>query len=212
MKMSRINLPIVMLFIFSGLMTSAHAQVYISGQLGLGVLQDSTLTEDGETIDVGYDNGLIFAGAFGVVRDNLRGEVELAYQSNDISSFGLIGVSIDPSVVGLSGDVSGLTGLLNGYIDFDMGNNLTPYLGAGIGMTKVNVKLSFDDIDLGTVSEDDSDTVLSYHFGGGIAYTIAENMMLDLRYRYFLTSDPKIDGVKIDVKSHQIMGGLRVNF
>ncbi len=49
-------------------------------------------------------------------------------------------------------------------------------------------------------------------FGFGAGYAINEKVTLDMKYRYFGTSDPDFDGVKAEFSSSNIYAGIRVGF
>ena len=196
---------------------AANAQPYVSGNVGLGMLETSDVEDEaapGETASLGYDNSFILSGAVGYTFDSFRGELELAYQKNDIDTFGFEGTDIDTGgIPGFNGDVSSLTGLINGYFDFDLGTSFRPYLTAGLGLSKVDFELSIDsDLLDEAINESADDSVIAYHLGAGFGYAISENVILDLRYRYFMTDEPDFDGSSVDYTSHNITGGIRINF
>jgi opacity protein-like surface antigen len=147
--------------------------------------------------------------------NSFRAELEIAYQKNDMDTFGVDGLEVDASVIDeFDGNFSSFTGLVNGYYDFDTGTDFMPYLTAGIGLSTVDIEISLDDDELfdEPINESDDDSVIAYHLGAGIGYLISENIIIDLRYRYFMTSDPKFDTVSAEYGSHNITGGIRINF
>jgi outer membrane autotransporter protein len=206
---------LLMFLVVSGFMQSAAAQTYFSGNIGAGLLRDSRLTDDvdapGLELGVGFDTGYVFSAAVGRAFPGFRGELELSYQENDVGNFSLDGITVDAAAVGISGDTSVLTGMINGYYDLDMGTALTPYISAGVGYSDVDFTFTIDDPDVGTISEDDSDSAISFQIGVGAGYQISDNMVFDLRYRYF-TADPKFGTTSSSFKNHIFTGGLRINF
>jgi opacity protein-like surface antigen len=149
----------------------------------------------------------------------------------------------------MKGDVSALTLMANGYYDFDLGSKIELYATAGVGVAQVswhnvtNVTNVYD----GEVGEDivfpfetysspvtfaanpdpgfnAHETTLAWQVGAGIAAPIADNVKLDLRYRYFATtdftvadsgsswySDNSVSG-NTNLSSHSVLLGLRVDF
>jgi opacity protein-like surface antigen len=195
MNNKMVLIKLLMFILVSGFMHTVTAQTYFSGNLGAGLLRDSNLTDDvdapGLELNIGYDTGYAISGAVGRAYTDFRGEIELSYQENDVGNFGLGGITVDAATAGITGDVSVLTGMINGYYDLDMGTALTPYLTAGFGFSDVDFTFVIDDPDVGTISEDDSDS--------------------SLRYRYF-TADPKFGTTSSSIKNHIFTGGIRINF
>ena len=195
--------------------TQALAQTYLSGHAGYGVLQDAELRDATGlpgSIDLDFGGNVSFSGAVGFLLDVFRTELELSYQEHDIDSFGIGGARVEAGTAGLDGNASSLSGLINAYFDVDLGTGLAPYFTAGIGMTRVGLELSVEDDDLGTVTEDDSDATLAYQLGAGLGFALMDNLVLDLRYRYFIGDEPTFGDTRLDYKSHSLMGGLRFIF
>lgn len=175
---------------------------YVSGNIGLAMPIDSDVTiseEPGVTGDLESDKGLALGVAVGYGFGNIRAEGEIAYQKNDLDKISVGGESED-----LTGDTSSLAFLLNGYYDFKNKSAFTPFISAGLGLARVEVS---DD-----EGDDENDTVFAYQVGAGVGYAINEKVTLDLKYRYFATSDPEFDGVEIEYSSHNFYAGIRVAF
>ncbi|ARM31504.1 outer membrane protein [Prosthecochloris sp. HL-130-GSB] len=170
----------------------AAANPYVSASAGLGFLTDSTVEQNGVDVDkVEYKTGFAVRGALGLDADMYRLEGEIGYQVNDIEG-------ADDE------DVSILSFMANGYVDFEsQGSALTPYVMAGLGVANVDFDVDGSDMD---------DTVFAYQLGAGIAYQATPNVQLDLGYRYFATSDVEVgDGdYELDIDTHNIMAGVRV--
>ncbi len=149
----------------------------------------------------------------------------------------------------MKGDVSALTLMANGYYDFDLGSKIELYATAGVGVAQVswhNVTNVTDvrrgeDLDPRVPHETGGsgsynfaanpdpgfnahETTLAWQVGAGIAAPIADNVKLDLRYRYFATtdftvadsgsswySDNSVSG-NTNLSSHSVLLGLRVDF
>ena len=174
---------------------------YVSGNLGLAMPTDADSTfplAPGYTINTSYDTGWAIGAALGYNFGNTRVEGEVAYQKADEDkakdSFG----SWDAT-----GDISALSFLVNGYYDFTNSSAFTPYLSAGLGFAKVKVT------DIGYNADD---TVFAYQVGAGVGYALNKNVTLDVKYRYFATSDAKFEYETREFASHNLLFGVRVNF
>lgn len=117
-----------------------------------------------------------------------RAEGEIGYQKNDFDKVTGFGITLNAS-----GDVSCLSFLANGYIDFHNSTPFTPFISAGIGVANIDA----NDFRIGGFligSEDD--TVFAYQMGAGVGYAVNKNITIDLKYRYFATEDPDFEGIK----------------
>lgn len=185
--------------------STALAEVYVSGNIGLAMLNDSDTDffYSGYPVTVTFesDSGLALGLAVGYAFKNSRIEVEYAYQQNDLEE-------VEASIFGFSasekigGETNSNSFLLNGYYDFKNTSSFTPFLSGGIGLSKVEV-------DSGGSADD---TVFAYQLGGGVAYAITDKFLIDLKYRYFATDDPELDGFEIEYSSHNFYLGGRFSF
>ena len=228
-------------------MSSNSAQAakhYVSGFGGISWMQnmDSSFiyTGVGEDISTNTDlgSGLTATGAIGCDYGNYRLEGEIGYQTNDLKSIGedINGVAqttngpngTTTTRQAMRGDVSVLSLMGNGYYDFDLGSKVELYATAGVGVAQV----SFHDVNsTGSYSSsspytftanpdpgfNSHETTLAWQVGAGLAAPIADNVKLDLRYRYFATTDFTINEfgaipVNTNVSSHSVLLGLRVDF
>lgn len=100
----------------------------------------------------------------------------------------------------------------NHYIDFLPYNWWSPYVGAGIGFTKMKYhdKLSIP----GEPTEDfasifnNTPTRFTWSVGGGLTLKVTNKFNVDAGYRYYDMGAIH----KMDVKAHEIYGGLRYVF
>ncbi len=185
---------------------------YLSLNGGAVAPNASDAKETGGTIEFESDLGLALAASLGYDFGLLRMESELAYQQNDLDAINITWAGISDHEA--SGDISGISGLLNGYYDFVNPTPLTPFVSAGIGFTKVEL----NDINLpvngaNIVVDDDPDgTAVAYQIGGGFSYAVNHRLALDLKYRYFSAIDLKLEDVEFDYSSHNVYGGIRASF
>ena len=215
-------------------MASAPVQAathYASGMAGISWMQNmdaiNTYSENSPHFDAKYDltSGINLLGAVGCDYGTYRIEGELGYQSNDLKSMTGLHV-LDQGWEGpVKGDISVVSILANGYYDFDLGSKVQLYATAGVGAAQISFnKLGTDNVafhDPGVYSNDE--TTLAWQVGAGLAVPISDHVKLDLRYRYFATTDVTIssesffyyvnesDPIKTNVSSHSVLLGLRVD-
>ncbi len=99
----------------------------------------------------------------------------------------------------------------NHYIDFLPYNWWSPYVGAGIGFTKLkyNDKLTTPDgVIRYTDGYNNKPTRFTWSVGGGLTLKVTNKFNIDAGYRYYDMGAIH----KMDVKAHEIYGGLRYVF
>jgi opacity protein-like surface antigen len=195
-----------------------------------GIVDDVLVGE----IEMDYGSGFTATGAFGCDYGDYRVEGEIGYQSGDVDGIGLdfsdvielhddLNIDWDGKAsADLKGDVSVLTLMVNGYYDIDLGGvELSPYVGVGVAQVSLDdVKaadgLVPDDAEhpkdlLNELNLDVHETTLAYQAGVVLGIPVADNIMLDARYRYFATTDfSTLALINTNVDSHSAMLGLRV--
>ena len=88
----------------------------------------------------------------------------------------------------------------NALIDFPNDSKTTPFIGAGIGSSLLEV-------------EGADDTVTNTDLIAGIGYDMSNTMSLDIKYTYRMFTDVTLGSVKIDDASqHSILGGVRIRY
>ena len=214
------------------------ADKYVSGNIGISWMSDTEVDDiigylpeyQGiSDAELGFGSGLTLLGALGCDYGDYRVEGELGYQSNDVDELtanvycrqGEADLDID-----LEGDVTILSLLMNGYYDIHLGGGveLSPTVGVGVAqvsMDDVSVNsatLTCPDgdsspVDLGDdESLDINEVTFAYQAGIGVGIPVADNIMLDARYRYFATTDFTILVANTNLESHSGLLGLRVMF
>jgi len=76
-------------------------------------------------------------------------------------------------------------------------------------------KVEVNDINVpgsGLPNSNEDDTVFAYQVGVGVGYAVNEKINLDVKYRYFGTSDPEFDTTEAEYSSHNVYVGIRVSF
>lgn len=204
-----IGCGVCLLFAWSA--ASAY-DIYAGAHAGVGMMEDAETTDStlpGVEVDFGFDHGLTASGVLGLASGSYRSELEFSYQKNDLDNLNVQGLNIDPSTVGLSGDVTALLGLVNAYYDFDIGRQFFPFITAGVGFARIEADGSLQGVNL---TFTDKDTILAYYAGAGIGYAVSETVTLDVRYRYLTGSDPEFDTTTTTFASHNFMAGIRFKF
>lgn len=188
---------------------------YIGLQGAVNFVDDSDLSNPpifgGGSTSIDYDTGFGGGAALGYMPagtqtflDMMRFDIEYYYRKSDVDTLG--------SFSG-DGDISSNTLMANAYYDFAMGAGWMPYIGAGIGMSEVEL-----DVASGAVS--DEDTVFAWNLMAGVGYapTSMPNTVWSIGYRYFATEDPEfgITGTTSTTETeydvHNIEAGVRLMF
>ena len=141
-------------------------------------------------------------------------------EANPAIKRGLEQGTIEGSPHPLTGDFQALTFKANAFYDIDLGFAWKPYVGGGIGVTKISV-----DVNSGTTGArlvDDNKTVFSYQVGGGVGYEFPlpedRSITLSLDYRYFDAGEPTFTGYtsRLDfdasISGNYVGVGLRYGF
>ncbi len=213
---------------------AAHAYEGLYGAIGAGLSYfgyENDVSNDHQggsgpitfDSDSDYDNGIGIYAALGLAHGNgIRTELEYSYRSADIDQ-------IDPKAgfAGIpAGSIAGDTKIhalmVNGLYDFDgmADKGITPYVGAGIGIGRVNHRISGTNGPL-SIAYGDFDYNFAYQGIAGVAVGLAEGLALDLSYRYFNMIGNSYEGalinglpsvVKANAGSHNFFAGLRWNF
>lgn len=183
-----------------------------------------------------FDEGYAVAGALGRRFGNWRGELELAYQSNDVDihrdvqAAGIpldaedagvlitgspnLGVTVGDLVADGQGAVDTTFAMANVYYDFSSMGAFTPYVGAGLGAGFVDVDYSPSGVGI----VDDDATVLAYQVIAGASYDLSDRMAIFAQYRYRATEDVETDvdlfdaELEIENRASILEAGVRFAF
>lgn len=222
MKHKLIGVASFALLFAPALVMAAENAPYIGLYGGLNLQDDADISANGVSGEADTDSGYVFGGTLGYAFHpgamwSVRTELDIGYRENDIESLsGTIAGLGSGSISNVDGDISIFSGLVNVWWDYNAGR-FTPYFGGGIGAANVSV----NDVSVfGVGVADDSETVLAYQFGAGLAYAISDSMDISFDYRYFATDDAELSAsaalgggeFDIDTGNHSIMLGLRHSF
>lgn len=199
--------------LFLALPTTVHAQWYVGADAGVNFAQDSDIKfKDGTnnnltaSADTGY--ALQVHGGYAFKPFSFatpRAEAEVAYRNSGLKSL--------TDVTDSSGDTSSLSLMANGVLSFLPNRSWHPFVGAGIGMSRINAEWKVN----GSRAVNDSDWVFAYQAFAGVSYDLTKNWELTAQYRYFGTQDADFADVDNDkfsgeYASHAILAGFAYKF
>jgi outer membrane protein OmpA-like peptidoglycan-associated protein len=184
---------------------------YASLGAGLNIERNSSITGGAFNNRAEFNNGFVGNGALGYSFGSVRVEGEIPYRRNGVDK-------LAPATTG-GGHTSSVAGMANAYYDFLPDSRFDPYVGAGIGVARVN----FSGIrGAGATVIDDSDTVFAYQGIVGARYLVAPQWDLGAEYRYFATADadlkttaaavPANTAVSAPYSNHSLMLNLTYHF
>jgi len=108
----------------------------------------------------------------------------------------------------IRGDIMMLTVWANAFYDFDLQSAWKPYVGGGLGFTRVSIDSKST---TGSSLADDEDTVFAYQIGAGLGYELSRSqertLTATLDWRYFGCDDPAVKGNVTGTKFHSEIDG-----
>ena len=167
-------------------------------------------------VDKGWDVGGVVGYDFGP----FRLEAEASYRQADIENLTSNTVGL-PRVGGIStgrfdanGELSVLSFMLNGLLDFGDDDGLQGFVGGGVGVARTDLD---GGISASVNTFDDSDTGFAWQVLAGVRAPLTESIDVGLRYRLFNADsvgliDGRGRGLDSDIRSHSILGTLAFNF
>jgi opacity protein-like surface antigen len=184
-----------------------------------------------------FDDGMAISGEIGMrYGGGLRSGLELAYSKSDVDrhsgvtlggtvidgvdaavltgSATQLGVTVGQVVDDGQGDITNTSLFANLYYDFNIGGGLEPYVGAGIGIAKVDVDYSPSGV--GIINGDD--TAFVWQLKGGVTWKIDPSWEAYGEYAYRQTDDVSFDNqlfpgsLNIENTQSVISAGVRFRF
>lgn len=212
---------------------AANAYEGVYGAIGAGlnyVQPDLDFESNGPTLafdsEADFDNGIGVYAAIGQAdASGWRKEFEFSYRNNDLRHLPGDGINFtgwDENHV--EGDIKTLAVMANLIRDFNTSGKVTPYLGVGIGIARLEADYIGSDPSFsggfGDLSINDKAWEFAYQGIAGLAFDLAEGLALDISYRYFGVSEPTFVGTLAgtvedfdhEYVSHSVFAGLRWNF
>ncbi len=202
---------IMVLFPFT--FTVFAGDYYVEGIGGYTISPEATFEESGASFDMDLDETFFIGLKLGYSfpeANYFSLELEYNYIKPDIETMRTTSGS---DWLDLGGDVKVSTFMVNGILEYPEGR-IRPYIGAGIGVSAVDVDLTLSgNIGGSSVSATGSgdDTCLAWQVLVGTVVTINEQWSADIGYRYF-SSNPEWENLEIDIKTSLVTFGLRYSF
>jgi len=200
---------------FAGAAFANEPGTYVSLGAGIHMPRDSSVLVGAAPGQLKFDNGPIVVGAAGYKWANsFRTEFELGYREADLDNFtNAAGVA-----QAWTGQAKTWSTMLNVVYDFDNASNLTPYLGAGAGISWVGLKDNFRGAT--TPAFDGTDSRFTWQGIAGVNYDATRNLGLFLEYRYIAANNARYPAQAApatvladhDDRSHNVLVGFRYTF
>jgi len=174
----------------------------LHGNLPFASSSDIQSTNSSITYDSGWGAGaaLGYSTRTGSFMDSFRSELEISYYRNYADRLKTPLGSFDQN-----GDLNAVTYMANLYYDVPTGMAITPYVGAGAGLAR----LEFDD---GTSSDTDNTFVWQALAGISYAPDSLPNTEWNIGYRYLKATDPKFSGIKSEYEVNNVEAGAKFRF
>lgn len=195
-----------------GMDYDAYASFFGGGNF----VMDTSTTTSGLGYDDGglllLNSGFVGGAALGVhFAPNVRGEVELAFRGNGVSSYVEGGHSGN---LAETGDyLSALTVMANIWYELPIDGSTSAHFGGGVGGAMLQLQL--DEIDgLGGSPIDSSAFVAAAQVGVGISHQLDNGSVLSLDYRLLATTQATFTGsgsgsVDLSYMSQSVIAGIR---
>lgn len=193
----------------------SHMAWYLRGDLGyywgrMDGAQSAAPFSSPSNNDLG--SGVAGGVGVGVKSDWLRTDVTLDYTGMKYT-----GTVVTPGDT--TAKVSAITALFNGYLDLGSWYGVTPYIGAGVGASNLR---TYDYASTAappfTGGLSHTQWKFAWALMGGVAYTVAPNILVDLGYRYMdfgdVTTASDASGAMIlkNLAAHEVRVGVRWSF
>ncbi len=154
------------------------------------------------------DTGFVISGAMGRRHSNrLRSEIEFAIRENDLSTS-------QPSFFGsdLSAEVRAYSLMKNVIVELPTQTRFTPYGGAGIGISWVDVEAAVSSIPE-SGSLDENDTAFTWQAIGGVSTIINKATDFVVEYRYLGTGEVELDSIgELPYQANNLFLGLKLEY
>tara|TARA_Y100001978_G_C23577315_1_gene377169 strand:+ start:163 stop:828 length:666 start_codon:yes stop_codon:yes gene_type:complete len=191
-----------------GIIDGEKSGIYFSGGVGTTSVDDikGTITSS-ITNKTELEKGFLYSAGFGYDFGDFRAEVNYRKDSFDINKYSVTNNGTTTAATSAKGDFDASTIGVNIFYDFNNSSKFTPYIGAGIGSTKIDTKNTVIE---GTPVANADDSKTSYNLKLGISYEVAKSSELYLEGTYLSISDVELSDAKIDdIKNYSVLAGLR---
>lgn len=199
--MTRLSLPLALIALASVPLFSATAQaqddekgIYAVARAGMAVNPEQKISSADDIVTAFDDKQKYKSG--------ITGEIGAGYK------FGMFRVEQTIGYTSLKTknlDENGFTGegrnkafamLVTGYVDIPVSSIIVPYVGGGVGLTRVDARLSRADSLTGVASSyAGKDWGMLFHADAGVGIRVAPKVVVEVGGRYSQASGLKFDGV-----------------
>ena len=194
-------------FAGEGSLDREKSGIYFSGGVGMTSVDDVKGTTSTFTNETGFEKGFLYSAGFGYDFGDFRAELNYRKDSLDIDKYSSTVGATTTAATSAKGDFDASTIGVNIFYDFNNSSKFTPYIGAGIGSTKIDTKNTVIE---GTPVANADDSKTSYNLKLGISYEVAKSSELYLEGTYLSISDVELSDAKIDdIKNYSVLAGLR---
>lgn len=195
-------------------LAQADTGFYLEGKAGWSFPRDPDISARGLDGELELEDAPVFGGALGWRFGAFRLEADASWRKNDIDSARTEGgIEVDGS-----GDVSTLVGMVNLFVEPDLGLPVRPYIGGGVGGAWIKLDASEGDL----FEIDDDVGAFAWNLAAGLAFDVTESLALTATYRYLRLEgtdfSADLAGVDVgdvdvdDIESHEVLLGLRYTF
>ena len=176
--------------------------------------------------DIDYRAGVAVATALGYDYGNdWRFEFEFTYRDNQARFIPGDNAGFPGFSRGFQGDITSQAYLVNVVRDFDTDRFVTPFIGLGVGIARISGQgdgSTSQNTPVGqqTIAYDDGFATFAAQAKAGLAFELAEDLALELSYRYLYTQDRGFTGTfngagaefRTHFNGHAALAALRWNF
>lgn len=204
--MKKLLLASALAAIVAGNASANENTIYVRADVGASMVEKQTVK--GNNVNFGVKKATNAIGALGVgayLMDNVRSELVL---SNHFNGKYKTKSSSNVKSSTLKADITSLT--LKGLVDVvDTGMGQI-YAGAGVGVTKLQTRVSVKKSDDTSISGKKTKNGFSYLGTVGTSFDASEGVKLDLAYSYNVYEKIKANGFSAKFTSHDLTAGVRV--
>jgi opacity protein-like surface antigen len=186
-----------------------HEGIYL-GFSGMAVYPTDSDVQDHDanaykgTLESSLGFGLSVYGGY-KFRSGLRTEGEIALRKTNLAKLKDGGFGLNQTT-DLTGSILSISAMGNVYYDLQTGTPFQPYIGAGVGLSRVGLDIS------SPTSVSDSAYQFAYQGMFGVLYGFNDRTFLKLGYRYFATLNPTIGVTEFQYHTHNLELGIMYLF
>ena len=191
---------------------------YIRGDLGYRWNKLGTFDAPAPVTSQSYGNGIAATFGAGHKIDWFRADVTIdrGWRTSYSGTTAAAGAT-QPQY---TAKIDALSVMVNGYIDFGSWSGFTPYVGAGVGMTRLKSTQYRDSAFVGAAGPEGEAQNFSWAWMAGVAYQIQPNWVIDMSFRHLDMGDfpsttgtnPTVGGMFKNVTAQEARIGIRFLF